>query len=131
MPASAEQNAWVARVLGLAVGEGGGEGEQREQAARRWRSERAIVVAALQQLSRAIVKSGDPEAAKAFIRIQAIAKNITAEPTTPQQVAELQTYLTTEKLIADAEKPNPFGIAIDIRKPLLGALGPLKDAAAG
>jgi hypothetical protein len=47
-------------------------------------------------------------------------------PATPQQMAELEQYLKTDSVITDAEAPNGFGIKIDIRAPLLDALGKWK-----
>ena len=58
--------------------------------------------------------------------VKSIQANLTANPVTPRQIAELESYLKTDAVIKDAEAENGFGITIDISKPLLAALAKLK-----
>lgn len=91
-----------------------------------WQSARNQAIAALKQLEAKIRAMEDPESDAAIILVKAIQANLTANPATLQQAAELERYLKTDSAVADAEAPNGFGIAIDIRRPLLEALGKLK-----
>lgn len=93
-----------------------------------WQAVRTTVVEQLRKLGAAIVAAKDPEAKDAIILLQAVVKNLTPQPDTPQKVAELERYLQTDDVIAEAEAPNPFGVAIEIRTPLLAALQKLKAA---
>jgi hypothetical protein len=91
-----------------------------------WQSARNEAVGTLRKLGAAIVAAKDPESGAAQIVLEAIAKNLTEKPVTTQQVLELERYLQTDKIITEAEAPNPFGVTIVIRTPLLNALGTLK-----
>lgn len=91
-----------------------------------WQAARASVVEQLKKLGTAIASTKDPEARHAIIMLQAIIKNLTPEPGSQQSVLELERYLTTDDIIDDVESPNPFGLPISVREPLLGALAPLK-----
>lgn len=91
-----------------------------------WQAARASVVDQLKKLGAAIASTRDSEAKRAIVMLQAIIKNLTPEPGTKQSVLELQRYLTTDDIIVDVESPNPFGVQINVRQPLLDALAPLK-----
>jgi len=93
-----------------------------------WQSARQTAIASLKQLLKAIVQAKDPEANAAIIQVDAMMKNLTAEPKTPQQVADLEKYLGTDDVVAEVELPNPFGVTVAVRAPLLAALTPLKQA---
>ncbi|MCI0683078.1 MAG: hypothetical protein L0Y71_13335 [Gemmataceae bacterium] len=93
-----------------------------------WQTARQTAIASLKQLLKAIVQEKDPEANAAIIQVDAILKNLTAEPRTPQQVAALEEYLGTDDVVAEVELPNPFGVTVAVRGPLLAALTPLKQA---
>jgi hypothetical protein len=68
------------------------------------------------------------DAPEAVILLRAIAANLTEEPSTPQQLAELRRYLETDDVIEEAEEPNGFGIEVSLRAPLLEALSALESA---
>ena len=70
------------------------------------------------------------DSTKAIILIKAICANLSEEPATPQQIAELQRYLEDDDIIEEAESPNGYGIQISLRDPLLDALDELEDAIA-
>ncbi len=91
-----------------------------------WQAARASVVDQLKKLGTSIAATRDAEARHAVIMLQAIIKNLTPEPGTEQSVLELERYLTTDDIIVDVESPNPFGVQISVRQPLLDALAPLK-----
>ncbi len=91
-----------------------------------WQAARASVVDQLKTLGTCIAATRDAEAKHAVIMLQAIIKNLTPEPGTEQSVLELERYLTTDDIIVDVESPNPFGVQISVRQPLLDALAPLK-----
>ncbi len=64
-----------------------------------------------------------PRTTAAVILLKSIQMNLPAKLGTPETVRDVRRYLETDDIIADAERPNGFGIKIDLRKPLLAALG--------
>jgi hypothetical protein len=92
-----------------------------------WQAAREVVLAQLRDYGAAIVKEHDPEARDAIILFEAIKKNLTAAPTTRQSVLALERYLQTDDILPEAEAPNPFGVTVNIRAPLLAALAGLKQ----
>lgn len=86
-----------------------------------WRSRRAAAVSSLKTVAASIAGAKHASSAKAIIEIQAVMKNLTAEPATLQQVTELQRYLATDDVVADVSE-----LAQDIRTPLLQALSQLR-----
>lgn|SRR5271166_4771984 len=117
--ATSEQKTWVERAFGIAL-------SAANPGLVVWRQERAAANTRLRSLATAIGGSGDPEARDAIILLQAIIKNLTAEPTSAAQVAELKRWLETDDILEDAEAPNPFGIEVAVRAPLLAALAGLR-----
>jgi hypothetical protein len=93
-----------------------------------WATTRQSVIATLQRLEAAIRAMKDPLSTPAIILIKSITMNLTAQPATRQQVTELRRYIETDTILEDAEEPNGFGIAVDIRKPLAAALEALDKA---
>jgi hypothetical protein len=85
-----------------------------------WQAARNGVLGRLRGLAAEIAASKDPDAGPALVLLNAIIKNLPASPTTPQQIAELEKYLTKDDVIADA------CLAFDVRTPLLEALAGLK-----
>jgi Mg/Co/Ni transporter MgtE len=74
-------------------------------------------------VAKEIAELKDPESAKAVIEISAVVKNLTVEPTTPQQIAELVRYLDKDDVVLDVSE-----FASDIRTPLLKVLAQLHKA---
>ena len=72
-----------------------------------------------------IASAKHASSAKAIIEIQAVIANLTAEPSTLQQVSELQTWLGSDDVVNDVCE-----LADDIRTPLLGALTQLRESLA-
>ncbi len=123
--ASEAMNEWVARVLGVATDAGGAAAAPKGMAG--WKAARTTALASLKSLETAIRGFDDPELDQAIILLRAVQANLTAEPATPAQVAELERYLTTDDVITDAEAPNGFDITVDLRGPLLAALAGVRD----
>jgi len=123
------------RLLGEAgdAGLAGRDGDERLEpppdAMARWKEARAAARATLAALTAAIAKADLADAAPAIILLRAIGANLTEEPATAQQRAELRRYLEDDDIIDDAESPNGYGIEVSLRDPLLDALDDL-DAAA-
>lgn len=91
-----------------------------------WQAARTNALGTLKALENAIRAMDDPDGAAAIILVRAIHGNLTAVPSTPRQVAELERYITTDDIIAEAEAPNGFGIKVELRAPLLAALTRLR-----
>ena len=73
-------------------------------------------------MAKTVAAARHPESAKALVQLNAVIKNLTAEPATPQQVAELERYVDTDDVVLDVSD-----LAADIRTPLLAALADLKS----
>jgi len=87
-----------------------------------WKAARERVVAQITAVARNVAATGDPDARGVIIELQSIVKNLTAEPRTPQSVAELLRYLDTDDVIVAAEEVPPrFGV-LEIREPLVKLL---------
>lgn len=110
---------WLREVLGVELRPPVGDGMAE------WKRVRAQAVADLHAVASAAGKLDFPDAPEAVILLRSIAANLTEEPGTARQRAELRNYLTNDDLIDEAEEPNGFGIAITLRKPLLAALNRL------
>jgi hypothetical protein len=91
-----------------------------------WQNARAAAVTQLRNLGAAIKSAQDPDADQALIAIEAVAKNLTESPATAKSLQELERYIQTDEVVAEAELPNPFGVAISLRAPLIAALAALK-----
>lgn len=123
MAVSSAQSEWIARVLGAGGAEAPAVVPGKGLAV--WQREREAAISRLKQLSAAIAASGDVEARDAIVLVQAIVKNLAPKPDGPRAVAELERWLRTDDILDDAEAPNPFGIELNVRAPLLGALAQL------
>jgi len=86
-----------------------------------WKDRRAAAVASLKTVAGKIAGAKHPSSTKAIIEIQGVMKNLTAEPSTLQQVTELQHWLGSDDVVNDVCE-----LAEDIRTPLLAVLGRLR-----
>lgn len=86
-----------------------------------WKTRRVAAVTALRAVAAKIAAAKHPSSTKAILEIQAVTKNLTAEPATLQQITELQTWLGSDDVVNDVCE-----LAEDIRTPLLGALAQLR-----
>jgi hypothetical protein len=112
---------------GAAANSGGssGSGKSAAQAMDEWKARRAAAVNSLKSVATKVANAKHASSAKAIIELQAVIKNLTAEPSTLQQVNELQRWLADDDVVADVCE-----LAEDIRTPLLGALSQLRTAIA-
>ena len=131
---SDKKAAWVLAVLGIDIGRTTISDSAAKlspaDAMAGWKAARAKAITSLKTLEGAIAKAGLVDSTKAIILIKAICANLSEEPATPQQIAELQRYLEDDDIIEEAESPNGYGIQISLRDPLLDALDELEDAIA-
>jgi hypothetical protein len=126
--------AWLRKVLGVELpqgGGGGGGGGGTAKAMAVWQVARGTALGQLTSLENAYRDMEEPEVNEAIILLRAIQANLTQAPETPQQVAELEHYITDDDIIAEAEEPNGFGFKVELREPLLAALAELKAAQGG
>jgi hypothetical protein len=94
-----------------------------EAALKLWSQAREAAVTVLKETARDIAALKDPESTKAIIELNAVMKNLTAEPRSLAQVAELMRYLDKDDVVLDVSD-----FASDIRTPLLKALAVLHKA---
>jgi hypothetical protein len=122
------RDGWVLHVLGIDVRSAGALDGAAPPAMAGWKAARGKAVETLRALAGAVDKMDYLDAPEAVILLRAIAANLTEEPSTPQQLAELRRYLETDDVIEEAEEPNGFGIEVSLRAPLLEALSALESA---
>jgi hypothetical protein len=91
-----------------------------------WQAARDQVVAEIRKAAAAIAATRDPYARGAIIELQAVIKNLTPKPDTPQAVAELERYLQTDPVVTGVEDLPAAVATVRVRQPLLGALAALK-----
>ena len=71
-----------------------------------------------------------PRGDAAVVLLRSIQMNLTAKPRSQRDVSELERYLHGDDIITDAERPNGFGLTVQLRAPLLKALAALKPSLA-
>jgi len=86
-----------------------------------WQAKRNAAVAKLKEVAGQIAAAKHPSSAKAILEINAVMKNLTAAPSTQQQVKELQNWLGSDDVVNDVCE-----LAEDIRTPLLASLSKLQ-----
>ncbi len=82
-----------------------------------WKATRNWAIQSLKVVAQDIAAAKDPLSAAAIIKIKAVIANLTEAPSTPEQVNELDRYLSQDDVIDDI-----CNFAFDIRTPLLEAL---------
>lgn len=92
-----------------------------------WAAARAKAAGQLRRLASAIAATQEPAGEPLIVMLRAILKNLTVAPRRRAEVVELERYLREDDIIADAESPNPFGVHVALRAPLLRALQALKE----
>ncbi len=133
---SAGKLAWIRDVLGVNLSPSRPAADatpkgknSRVAALAAWKAARGKAVASLVALERAVARPEGADVAQAVVLLRAVRANLTPEPSTAAQVAELRRYIETDDVIADAEMPNGFGVKVSLRAPLLGALAVLEAGA--
>jgi len=86
-----------------------------------WQAARAVALASLKAVATRIGAAKHASSGKAILEISAVMKNISAAPSSLQQVTELQHYLGSDDVVHDV-----CDLAEDIRTPLLRVLGRLR-----
>jgi len=87
-----------------------------------WKAARNASITSLKAVAGKIAAAKHASSAPAIIELQAVIKNLTAEPSTLQQVTELQKWLGDDEVVADVCE-----LAEDVRTPLLASLKHLHD----
>jgi hypothetical protein len=123
--AAAEDFAGATKALEMIEKLLGATGSRAAEAMEHWKAQRAAAVTSLKTVAARIASAKHASSAKAILEIQAVMKNLTAEPSSPQQVTELQNYLGSDDVVHDVCE-----LAEDIRTPLLAALSELRAAMA-
>jgi tetratricopeptide (TPR) repeat protein len=100
---------------------GGTASEPLSVALSAWQTTRSDIITTLKSLAKEIASAKHPESAKAIIELNAVIKNITAEPKTLAQVTDLERWLGEDDVVLDV-----CDLAEDIRTPLLSALSEIK-----
>ena len=90
-----------------------------------WKAAREAAIAQLREVAKEVAAANHEDSAAALIELKAVIANLTAEPTTPQQVTELERYLGDDDVVLDVCE-----FAHDVRTPLLQALATLKPPTA-
>lgn len=98
-----------------------GGGDPVDEALGQWKAQRTLAVGRLKAVAAKIASAKHASSAKAIIEIQAVMKNLTAEPSTLQQVEELRRYLNADDVVQDVCE-----LAEDIRTPLMQVLDRMK-----
>jgi hypothetical protein len=92
-----------------------------------WQKARSGALGQLKALQTHIGKMQHPRGNAALILLKSIQANLSARPDSAAQVAELRRYLETDDILREAERPNGFGLTVELRKPLLAALATLEQ----
>jgi len=80
----------------------------------------------VRKLQAVIVQAKDTNSNKAVLQLESIVKNLASQPTTQQDVAELERWISDDELIAMIASPNPLGLEVKIADRLLPVLSALK-----
>ncbi|MFY7856367.1 MAG: hypothetical protein ACOVQT_09535 [Rubrivivax sp.] len=92
-----------------------------------WQKACSGALGQLKALQTHIGKMQHPRGNAALILLKSIQANLSARPDSAAQVAELRRYLETDDIIREAERPNGFGLTVELRQPLLAALAVLEQ----
>jgi hypothetical protein len=119
---------WVGQVLGIRFGAKTDPGKTPNlKGMIVWTAARAKAIAALKEAEAAVRAFEDPNSNRAILELRAFRANLTEKPETDQQIKELETYIGTDEVVADAEGDNSLGISLQLRQPLLAALTTLRN----
>ncbi len=122
----------VAPELAQAAGPAAKSGEPaRDRAAEfelalgEWKTARTAAIGVLKALAKEAAELRDPESAQAIIEVQAVVKQLSAEPRSAQQVLEPTRWVQDDDVVIDV-----CNLEQDIRTPLLRALAALQKSVA-
>jgi hypothetical protein len=91
-----------------------------------WQKAKIDTTNQIRQLQTALAKTKRPEAAQVARILDSVLTGLQIHPDSEENLKALETYVATDDIITKAEKPNPWGIKIVIRAPLMKALAGLK-----
>jgi hypothetical protein len=91
-----------------------------------WQKAKIETINQIRQLQTALVKTKRPGALQIARMLESVPKGLEIHPDSEENLKALETYIATDNIINKAEKPNPWGIQIAIREPLMKALERLK-----
>jgi hypothetical protein len=94
---------------------------ERGEALDAWQAECEQAVTSLKSVASAIASARHASSAKGVVEIQQVLEKLKTAPTTAQLVAELQTFVADDVVVADVSE-----LATDIRTPMLRALAELR-----
>jgi hypothetical protein len=86
-----------------------------------WTSRRAAATLSLRSMAAKIASAKHSSSARAIMEIQSVVKNLSVEPSSLQQIAELQRWLAADAVVHDVCE-----LVEDIRTPLYDALDELR-----
>jgi hypothetical protein len=91
-----------------------------------WQVACADVKSLLRKVQAELVKAKDVNSTEATLRLESIIKNLASDPSTQQDVAELDRWIREDDVITRVQKRNPWGIEVTVRQTLLPVLDTLK-----
>ena len=97
-----------------------------EAALQQWQAACTEVRNQLRKVQAEITKAKDTNSAGAVLRLESVVKNLAFEPSTQQDVVELEGWIQGDDVITAVEEPNPWGLPVQIRERLLPVLAALK-----
>jgi hypothetical protein len=95
-------------------------------ALQQWQAARTEVTNQLRKVQAEITKAKDTNSAGAVLRLESVVKNLAFEPSTQQDVVDLEGWIRGDDVITAVEEPNPWGLPVQIRERLLPVLAALK-----
>lgn len=91
-----------------------------------WQKAKLETINQLRQLQAALVMTGRPEGAEIAKQLENVPTGLQIHPDSEETLKALEIYVATDDTITKADLPNPWGIKVSIREPLMKALADLK-----
>jgi hypothetical protein len=91
-----------------------------------WQKAKIETINQIRKLQIALAKTRDPEGVHVVKLLEQVPQGLQIHPDSAENLQALETYITTDDTISRAEMPNPWGIQVAIREPLMKALAGLK-----
>jgi hypothetical protein len=117
----------LAKLLNTPTGANGAATPDAAATLQHWQAACTEVKNQIRKVEAEIVKAKHPNSAKAVMRLESILKNLGDDPSTQQDVLELERWIEGDDVITRVEVPNAWGIPVKVREKLLPVLGTLKS----
>jgi hypothetical protein len=91
-----------------------------------WQKAKIEAINKIRQLQTALVKTKRPRSVEVAKLLESVPRGLQIHPDSEENLKALETYLATDEILTKVEAPNPWGIKIVIREPLMKALAGLK-----